>query len=114
MLMIDEKELRLLESTEIRRCAKCDSRATWEETGESFCGWCILYSGSAWGNKNRDEILAMGIMARQQALAGQNPRAHVPVLDERHRLSREDAERLMLGVAYTSQRLRPALGGANV
>ena len=108
--MVEDGELRLLEGNENRRCSKCESRATWEEAGTLMCGWCVLYSGSAWGQKNRDEILSMGIMARQQALAGQNPRAHVPVLDARHRLSRADAEKLMLGVAYTSRRLAPALG----
>jgi len=76
-----------------------------------MCGWCVLYAGSGWGYANRDEILAMGIQIRQRALASRNPKTHVPELDERHRLDQADAEKLMLGVGYTSEYLRSKLIG---
>jgi hypothetical protein len=76
-----------------------------------MCAWCVLYGGSSWGAENRDPILAMGITIRQAAVrkAEGNPRVHVPELDERHRLTCEDAENLMLGVGYTSLHLRPVI-----
>jgi hypothetical protein len=74
-----------------------------------MCAWCVLYAGSAWGHRFRDEIQARGIMIRQTAVTSGSPKVHVPELDERHRLSPEDAEKLMLGVGFTSMHLRGKL-----
>lgn len=122
MLFIEKNDLEPIAASEIRsKCSVCAERmATWSGptktsgTRVPMCAWCVLYAGSAWGHKNRDEILSMGITIRQSALARVRgrPNVRVPELDERHRLPPEDAEKLMLGVAYTSAHLRPRLVGA--
>jgi len=117
LIISEEDDLRPLSGRENRKCLKCGERATWigatkdEEVDVPMCGWCVLYGGSKWGHENRDEVLLMGIQIRQRALASKNPKTHVPELDERHRLSHEDGERLMLGVGYTSAHLRDGLVG---
>jgi hypothetical protein len=116
MLIIDESDgLIPLEGRTVRKCRICERRrATWEGETEKhgkvvMCGWCVLYAGSSWGHRNRDEILVMGIQIHQSAQASRNPKTHVPELDERHRLHPEDAEKLMLGIGYTSIHLRGKL-----
>jgi len=98
------------------RCSLCQTRrATWIGETRSgnrnvtMCAWCVLYGGSSWGHEHRDEVLMAGVTVRQAALRSANPKVHVPELDERHRLNAEDAEKLMLGVGYTSAHLRPQL-----
>lgn len=118
MLIIGEEDsLRPLVGNEVRKCAKCAKKATWQGTDrdgrkdQPMCAWCVLYVGSEWGYENRDEILAMGIQIRQRAVTSRNSKVHVPELDERHRLDPVDSEKLMLGVAYCSQHLRSKLVG---
>lgn len=117
MLHIDTQDrLEPISGTENRTCALCEARrATWRGATKDgaedvvMCAWCVLYGGSAWGHENRNEVLASGIRIRQAALTSRNPKVHVPELDERHRLTAEDAEKLMLGVGYTSAHLRSKL-----
>lgn len=121
MLLIDDDDpLEPILGTSGTQCRVCEEKraATWKgklRTGEEdvpMCAWCVLYAGSDWGYRNRDEILAMGIRIRQSALAANRKRTHVPELDERHRLPPPDAEKLMLGVGWTSSHLRTKLVGA--
>lgn len=121
LFIAEEDHLQPLSGNDNRKCEVCaNRRATWsgarktEESGTQvpMCAWCVLYAGSSWGHENRDEILMMGPTIRQAALASaeRNPKVHVPELDERHRLAPQDAERLMLGVFFTSSKLRRPLG----
>lgn len=114
MLLIDETDqLTPLAGSTVRKCAVCEKRrASWKGPFKSgvetlMCGWCVLYAGSQWGHAHRDEVLLAGIQIRQRALESPNHKVHIPELDERHRLMPEAAERLMLGVGYTSIHLRP-------
>ncbi len=120
MLIIeDEDRLQPLTGSENHKCELCAfRRATWrgpkkdDATGTPvpMCAWCLLYAGSAWGHERRDKILMMGPTIRQSAIASSNPKVHIPELDERHRLPSDDAEKLMLGVFYTSVKLVQRLG----
>ena len=68
-----------------------------------MCGWCIMYSeGCQWGHEERDEILHIGRASQEQAAKSGKK---IPSLDERGRLTPPDAERFMLGVAFTSKML---------
>lgn len=70
----------------------------------TMCGWCILYSSYCqWGYENHEEILHVGRAAQEHAAKCNKP---VPALDERGRLVPEDAERFLLGVAFTNQALK--------
>lgn len=107
MLIFEENELVPLKGGEVKRCTRCTRKATWTEGDSPMCAWCTMYDpASKWGHKNREEILLIGPQIRQAALVSSNPNVHVPTLDERHRLDAADAEKLMLGVAYTSLHLR--------
>jgi len=116
-LHIDPEDgLELLVGGDVHRCRVCGLRpATWKaprrDTTEGIfqCAWCLLYAGSSWGYNNRNDILAMGIMIVKRAETNPNPKVHVPELDVRHRLPPADAEKLMLGVGYTSAHLRPSI-----
>ncbi len=118
MLIIDQDDqLEPLAGSDNQKCATCATRrATWvgamQEGGTQVptCAWCLLYAGSAWGHANRTEFLLMGPTIRQAAIASGNPKVHIPELDERHRLPPMDAERLMLGVYFTSVKLRKWFG----
>lgn len=115
----DEIEVNKTETKET--CAVCEKRrAMWfgvaqtppTEEGLSIrkldgkvpiCGWCIMYSGYCqWGHEERDEILHVGRAAQEHAAKANKP---IPMIDERGRLMPEDAERFMLGVAFTSKLL---------
>lgn len=73
-----------------------------------MCGWCVLYSlYCQWGYENREEILHVGRAAQEHAAKSNKT---VPALDERGRLVPEDAERFMLGVAFTSKMIRQTVG----
>jgi hypothetical protein len=120
MLFIDERDrLRPIDRRTGTRCQRCSERlASWmakPHDGDAdmpMCAWCVLYGGSDWGHRMRNEVLAAGVRIRQSALASRNPKKHVPELDERHRLTPDDAEKLMLGVGYTSSHLRGSLLGS--
>jgi len=119
MLFIDEKDRLIpIDKRTGMKCQRCGERlASWTakptdgDQDIPMCAWCVLYGGSEWGHKLRNEVLAAGVRIRQSALESRNPKKHVPELDERHRLTPEDAEKLMLGVGYTSAHLRRGLMG---
>jgi hypothetical protein len=70
----------------------------------TMCGWCIMYSEACkWGHEERDEILHVGRAAQEHAMKHYKP---LPAIDERGRLMPEDADRFMLGVAFTSKMLK--------
>lgn len=115
MLYFDDKELEPLLSTQRCRCSRCKERvATWmvplaeHEKKGPLCAWCVMYSKeSEWGYRHREELLHVGRAC--VGMAAQH-RKTIPVLDELGRLSPDDAEKYMLGVAFTSRMLRGPLG----
>lgn len=91
---------------EQRREVPREGGRTWRQ---SMCGWCVLYSpSSAWGHANREELLHVGRAAQETAL--KSSRGEVPVLDDRGRLAPPEAEKFLLGVAFTDRMLKQ-LGG---
>lgn len=113
MLLLNKEDIEIV-SQEKNICSCCEKRrATWKvrskESGEMvlMCGWCTLYSGkSKWGYENRDDILHVGRAAQEQALKVNRP---IPEIDDRGRIFPGDAERFLLGVAFTTK-LVPKLG----
>lgn len=74
-----------------------------EEVAE-FCAYCLMYSGQTqWGYDNRDELLMTGMAAKEMAAKHNQP---MPVLDERGRLSPDDASKFMMGVVFTSKMVK--------
>lgn len=121
MLAFTSEEVEVNKSEAKETCAVCERRrAMWfgvaqtppTEEGLSvrkldgkvpMCGWCILYSNYCkWGYESREEILHVGRAAQEHAGKANKP---IPMLDERGRLVPEDAERFLLGVAFTSKML---------
>lgn len=87
------------------RC-ECGGRASWkldaaDGARKPYCGWCAMYGDSAWARENREELAYVGEHARTEAQA--RPGGRELVLDERHRLSPDDAERYMIGMVLTSR-----------
>lgn len=121
MLAFTSDEIEVNKGEAKETCAVCEKRrAMWIAVAQtpptedglsirkmdgkvSMCAWCILYSGYCqWGHEERDEILHVGRAAQEHAAKSNKP---LPALDERGRLVPEDAERFLLGVAFTSKLL---------
>ena len=120
MLYAEEDELEAILVSERHRCAVCNHRkhfAAWRVElkvgGEMapMCSWCVMYSNQAvWGYENREELAGVGILCKTTAEHSRGRNTHVPKLDKRHRLSRKDADKWLLGVQFTSRALRKKLG----
>lgn len=115
-LCFTEAEMAPIQASEKRICQACnDSPATWKgpkwgNTTETIevCGWCSLYSmTTAWGVGLREEILHVGRYCQLRAMQFDK---EIPDLDERGRLKPPEAERYMLGIAFSSMMLK-RLGG---
>lgn len=116
MLYFEEKESEPILATERHRCVGCGKRvATWRAPvigateKAPMCAWCLMYDTvkSEWGHRFRDEMLHVGRTCVGMAAQFAKP---IPVLDDLGRLSPEDAEKFVLGVAFTSRMLRGPLG----
>lgn len=115
-LCFTEEELVPIQASEKRTCQACNDRTAtwkglkWESTTETIevCGWCALYSmTTAWGVELREEILHAGRYCQLRAV---QYKKDVSDLDERGRLEPPEAERYMLGIAFSSKMLK-RLGG---
>jgi len=92
-------------------CEVCGERiATWETvqtekpTTLKVCAHCAMYSmRGAWGHRCRAELLHVGRLCQGQAMKHGRP---IPDLDERGRLEPVEAEKFMMGVAYSTLILR--------
>lgn len=89
-------------------CENCSRTASWSAQVDGIpaelCGWCLLYGGvSDWSKKSIDEINAMGAFASSEAMRRRGHNTHAPELDALGRLSREDAEKLVMGIFFTSK-----------
>lgn len=117
MLYFEEKEVEAIAASEKVVCSICaQRRSSWmaslleEEDRVPVCGWCLLYSGKTeWGYRNRDELVHVGMAARDMGLRNRRPSTHIPELDGRHRLQPKDAESFVAGVYATSRSLRGPL-----
>ena len=115
MLYFEEKELEPILATERHRCSCCGERvATWKAPVNGaekapMCAWCVMYdtARSEWGHRFREELLHVGRTCVGMAAQFGKP---IPVLDDIGRLAPEDAEKFMLGVAFTGRMLRGPLG----
>jgi hypothetical protein len=113
-LLFKKDEVIPLKTERPPRCQVCKERiAPWMtklRKGEKapVCGWCLLYSNETeWGYANRAELAHVGKGAEATAARAMRD---LPVLDQRHRLSTDDAEKFVAGVFATSQALRGSLG----
>lgn len=107
MLAFTEDQVKPFAVKSMVRCSVCGERpSTWsmaligELDASPVCGWCAMYSGTQWGHDNRDELLHVGRACVGMAAQHDKP---IPHLDERGRLSPQDAERYMMGIAFTSR-----------
>ena len=108
-LVITNDEVKALDKRGVI-CSACNKRqatieADLKDRPESgyFCAYCLLYSGfTKWGHDNRDEILHIGRAAQEMAAKHGKP---IPEVDERGRLSPNDANRFMIGVIFTMKML---------
>jgi len=108
MLAFEGQEVEISKGSK-EMCVECGKRrAMWcavDGEGEkvSLCGWCLLYcERSKWGYERREEILYVGKAAQEHAAKAGKV---IPSLDNLGRLMPEDAERFLLGVAFTSKML---------
>jgi hypothetical protein len=107
MLIFSDAEVEPMLASKGILCSMCGERSSpWKAAKkdgielEPMCGWCVMYAGSAWGHDNRHELLYVGRTTLGIAVKHDKPR---PTLDERDRLSPRDAERYMMGIAFTSR-----------
>lgn len=110
MLFFDDDEATPLVPDGAVKCSCCrDRTATWmasliDGTMASVCAHCLMYrDDSAWGVENRSEILHVGRRCAEEA---ERHRKMIPKLDPRGRLSPGDAERFIVGVAFSTRMLR--------
>ena len=113
MLMFDSEEVEPILASQKIPCTACQKRSSpWkaalkgQEEKVPLCGWCVMYAGSQWGHDNREELLHVGRTCVGMAAQHNKP---VPHLDERGRLAPPDAERYMMGIAFTSRMFRRPL-----
>ena len=106
-LCFQNDEMMAVKATTGKLCDLClERQATWEaepkELGAKIqaCAHCAMYSTkTAWGHKNREELLHVGRYCQVHALKHKKP---PPDIDERGRLEPAEAEKYMLGVAYST------------
>lgn len=114
MLYVEPDEMEVVPAGRTK-CSveRCERYASWKfaRNGQAerhpFCGWCVLYSGETqWGHDNRAELAHVGEFVRAQALRSANKNVLVPELDAHHRLDAGAAERLLMGIVFTSRTLK--------
>lgn len=111
-LFLSSDEVELIPAREGIKCACCRERIasySMEPVGGGervpFCGWCVLYGGSEWGEQNREELLWSGEFVKGVGLKSKSKNTIVPKLNEQHQLSPLDAERYLTGIIMTSRTL---------
>lgn len=112
MLYIPPDEVEVIRARDGIQCVHCEERtASWKMEPKGggapipLCGWCVLYGGSEWGHKNRDELAYSGKYVQGVGGASESPNSSIPMLDDRHRLSAPDAEKYVMGIMFTSKML---------
>jgi hypothetical protein len=114
MLAFSSEEVEPILASSKTRCESCGERTSgwkaWKVGGDArvpVCGWCLMYAAdSQWGQDNKVELLHVGRLCVGMAAQHNRP---IPELDERGRLGHVEAERFMMGVAFTSRMFVGAL-----